>query len=173
MKNYKTFEGENFYCKCGNQPHGDGYFPCDKDGNNVEPTPEWGEFPLYVCAGCREIYLFKKEGNEEKTMNKQVNGFEVTIKSDTVENAMEEIKEVYQTCSSSMSDILGLVNAPNLCIEQIFELYAQCMIYADEDYVVRGNINEGWAHLIGVTQTHEEDQCELNEIGNSLVEISK
>ena len=41
-------------CICGNMPDGDGFYPCDTNGNEVEPAgPEWTN--LYVCAQCGRI----------------------------------------------------------------------------------------------------------------------
>jgi hypothetical protein len=39
-------------CVCGNTPSGDGFYPCDKKGNEMEPLigSDWEN--LYVCAGC-------------------------------------------------------------------------------------------------------------------------
>ena len=39
-------------CICGNTPGKDGFFPCDTDGNEVEPTPADWRVGLYVCGGC-------------------------------------------------------------------------------------------------------------------------
>lgn len=42
-------------CDCGNDTSQEGFFPCDRDGNEVEPLlGVWTE-PLYVCARCRKI----------------------------------------------------------------------------------------------------------------------
>jgi hypothetical protein len=40
-------------CICGNMPHCDGFYPCDKTGNEVEPVTGWSG--LYVCNGCGRI----------------------------------------------------------------------------------------------------------------------
>lgn len=69
MKNIKTIskgeslcritheEGneEAWVCVCGNTPCGDGFYPCDRDGNEMEPVigSDWEN--LYVCAGCGRI----------------------------------------------------------------------------------------------------------------------
>jgi hypothetical protein len=42
-------------CVCGNTPVAQGFFPCDKIGNLVEPTPEEWPAPLYVCDACGRI----------------------------------------------------------------------------------------------------------------------
>jgi hypothetical protein len=44
-------------CTCGNQPHIDGFFPCNKNGEIVEPDVggPWIE-PLYICSRCDSIY---------------------------------------------------------------------------------------------------------------------
>lgn len=43
-------------CKCGNTPEKDGFFPCDKQGNEIEPLPEIWWNDLYVCTRCKTIY---------------------------------------------------------------------------------------------------------------------
>ena len=39
-------------CIRGNTPDSDGFYPCDKDGNQVEPTPEDWKTNWYVCDRC-------------------------------------------------------------------------------------------------------------------------
>lgn len=40
-------------CVCGNMPHGDGFFPCDEAGDEMEPVIGWSG--LYACNGCGRI----------------------------------------------------------------------------------------------------------------------
>ena len=40
-------------CVCGNVPHDDGFYPCDKTGNEMEPVTGWSG--LYVCYRCGRI----------------------------------------------------------------------------------------------------------------------
>ena len=40
-------------CICGNQPCADGFYPCDHEGNEMEPVEGWED--LYVCASCGRI----------------------------------------------------------------------------------------------------------------------
>lgn len=40
-------------CICGNRPRDDGFFPCDKDGNEMEPVEGWEG--LYVCDRCGRV----------------------------------------------------------------------------------------------------------------------
>ncbi len=42
-------------CPCGNDPGRDGFFPCDRRGEEVEPTPAAWQEPLYRCARCGRI----------------------------------------------------------------------------------------------------------------------
>jgi hypothetical protein len=42
-------------CICGNTPVGNGFFPCDESGNEIEPTIGSGWTDLYVCARCGRI----------------------------------------------------------------------------------------------------------------------
>lgn len=44
---------EAWVCICGNQPHEDGFYPCDKEGNEMEPVSPWEN--LYVCARCGRV----------------------------------------------------------------------------------------------------------------------
>jgi len=39
-------------CLCGNVASEDGFFPCDADGNSVEPTPQEWTTNLYRCDRC-------------------------------------------------------------------------------------------------------------------------
>ena len=45
-------EDEDWICICGNRPDQDGFFPCDSDGNEVEPTPAEWKTNWYVCLRC-------------------------------------------------------------------------------------------------------------------------
>jgi hypothetical protein len=40
-------------CICGNRPDFDGFYPCDREGNEMEPVEGWED--LYVCARCGRI----------------------------------------------------------------------------------------------------------------------
>lgn len=42
-------------CTCGNKPAGDGFFPCDENGTEMEPLVGSNWNGLYVCAGCGRI----------------------------------------------------------------------------------------------------------------------
>jgi hypothetical protein len=44
---------EAWICVCGNEPSDDGFYPCDKKGNEMEPTDDWDG--LYVCLRCGRI----------------------------------------------------------------------------------------------------------------------
>jgi hypothetical protein len=46
---------EAWICVCNNTPTDHGFYPCDTDGNEVEPTREAWKIPLYVCAKCGRI----------------------------------------------------------------------------------------------------------------------
>jgi hypothetical protein len=45
-------------CICGNEPHEDGFFTCDQDGNEVEPDEHWTT-DCYVCNACGRIIHFQ------------------------------------------------------------------------------------------------------------------
>jgi len=56
-KEFIKFENDDKYewvCLCGNRGFYHGFFPCDKDGNEVEPLPNWGG--LYFCNYCGRIF---------------------------------------------------------------------------------------------------------------------
>jgi len=40
---------EAWICVCGNTPSGAGFYPCDANGNEMEPTIGSGWTGLYVC----------------------------------------------------------------------------------------------------------------------------
>lgn len=46
---------EAWVCLCGNMPHEDGFYPCDREGNEMEPliSSDWDG--LYVCVSCGRI----------------------------------------------------------------------------------------------------------------------
>ena len=50
----------DLYCPCGNSVLSDGFFPCDAEGNQVEPTLNSNWDGLYVCPVCSQIYRFGK-----------------------------------------------------------------------------------------------------------------
>jgi hypothetical protein len=45
--------GEAWVCVCGNRPDSDGFFPCEKDVNEMTPAEGWDN--LYVCGRCGRI----------------------------------------------------------------------------------------------------------------------
>lgn len=53
-RRYKTMKHFELTCTCGNTTHTDGFYPCDKNGNEIEPTKEWNG--LYVCGRCGKIH---------------------------------------------------------------------------------------------------------------------
>jgi hypothetical protein len=57
-KEHITHEAGNdeaWVCLCGNTPDSDGFFPCDKEGNEMEPVIGSAWAGLYVCGGCGRI----------------------------------------------------------------------------------------------------------------------
>lgn len=40
-------------CLCGNIPSSQGFFPCNENGEDVEPVSGWNG--LYRCDGCGRI----------------------------------------------------------------------------------------------------------------------
>ena len=56
-KEFLTHEPRNEearQCVCGNMPVTEGFFPCNNNGDEVEPVEEQWE-DLYVCASCGRI----------------------------------------------------------------------------------------------------------------------
>ena|SRR5882724_1494643 len=46
---------EAWVCICRNRPDSHGFYPCNANGDEVEPTPEDWTTGLYVCAQCGRI----------------------------------------------------------------------------------------------------------------------
>lgn len=54
-----SFIGDEWHCRCGNQPHTDGFYPCLRTGRYVEPTEDaWTDGSLYRCSRCDAIIDF-------------------------------------------------------------------------------------------------------------------
>lgn len=57
-KGHITHEPDNdeaWVCICNNTPSDDGFFPCDSNGIEIEPTIESDWEGLYVCNLCKRI----------------------------------------------------------------------------------------------------------------------
>ncbi|MDR2569726.1 MAG: hypothetical protein LBD23_05445 [Oscillospiraceae bacterium] len=55
IKNIKSSEfDDGFECECGNYVGSDGFSPCDKEGNEMEPCGKWDYDS--ICASCGLIY---------------------------------------------------------------------------------------------------------------------
>lgn len=50
--NHEPGNDDAWICVCGNTPDHDGFYTCDKDGNEVEPTAADWKTGWYVCARC-------------------------------------------------------------------------------------------------------------------------
>lgn len=44
---------DGWICLCGNTPADDGFYPCDENGNEMEPVTGWND--IYVCLKCGRI----------------------------------------------------------------------------------------------------------------------
>jgi hypothetical protein len=42
-------------CVCGNQPHKDGFCPCNSEGKQVKPAADEWTTNRYVCGRCERI----------------------------------------------------------------------------------------------------------------------
>jgi hypothetical protein len=49
---HEAGDKDAWICICGNRPASDGFYTCDKDGNEVDPTPKDWKTNWYVCARC-------------------------------------------------------------------------------------------------------------------------
>ena len=49
---------EAWICLCRNTPTDDGFYPCDENGDEVEPTEAAWKTNLYVCAHCGRMIDF-------------------------------------------------------------------------------------------------------------------
>jgi len=59
MTNIITLSADgDVVCACGNQPHHDGFYPCDSEGNEIEPTLGSNWDGLYICPRCQQFYTF-------------------------------------------------------------------------------------------------------------------
>lgn len=56
-------------CRCGNTGPDDGFSPCDRNGNEVEPTVEDWPIPLVVCNKCETIYITNDDGTVSVAMD--------------------------------------------------------------------------------------------------------
>jgi hypothetical protein len=52
---HEAGDRDAWICVCGNKPTEDGFFPCDWEGNQVEPTAQEWPQPLYICERCGRI----------------------------------------------------------------------------------------------------------------------
>ena len=52
---HEAGSAEAWICLCGNDPVSDGFYPCDANGNEMEPLigSDWDN--LYVCARCGRV----------------------------------------------------------------------------------------------------------------------
>ena len=55
------FPGDDIICPCNNRPDTDGFYPCDADGNQIEPTLESNWDGLYICSRCSRTHRFLEE----------------------------------------------------------------------------------------------------------------
>lgn len=56
MEYIEQDEEDIWHCLCGNSTCWDGFYPCDLNGNEVEPTPELWTTDLYICPDCGRIF---------------------------------------------------------------------------------------------------------------------
>jgi hypothetical protein len=56
---HEAGNNDAWVCMCGNQPADDGFYTCDKSGNEVEPTTKDWNTNWYVCAACGRMIDYK------------------------------------------------------------------------------------------------------------------
>ena len=52
---HEANNAEAWICICGNTPDSDGFFPCDTNGNEMQPTLDSGWSGIYICARCGRV----------------------------------------------------------------------------------------------------------------------
>jgi len=53
--NYDPKNVDAWICLCRNRSDLDGFFPCDKTGQNIEPIRGLWDEPLYRCDRCHRV----------------------------------------------------------------------------------------------------------------------
>lgn len=53
--NHQQSHPDAWVCVCGNDPTDQGFYPCDINGDNVEPAAEQCKSALYLCKRCGQI----------------------------------------------------------------------------------------------------------------------
>jgi hypothetical protein len=56
---HEAGDRDGWICICKNTPAGGGFYTCDENGNEVEPTNAAWKTGLYVCADCGRIIDFQ------------------------------------------------------------------------------------------------------------------
>jgi len=56
-----THDDYEWVCHCGNEPHTDGFYPCDDNGRIIDPIDDGDWDGLYVCSRCDSLHT-QKEG---------------------------------------------------------------------------------------------------------------
>ena len=52
---HEPTDRDAWVCICRNMPFQDGFYPCNQEGNEIEPTEASNWNGLYVCAKCGRI----------------------------------------------------------------------------------------------------------------------
>ena len=96
-------------CTCGNTTHTDGFYPCDNNGNEIEPMKDWKG--LYICGRCSKIHdtnteptqrIFYDEATERNyTLAELEDGYNKTTKANTV------FKEEFPTFNDYLVEALS------------------------------------------------------------------
>lgn len=56
--------GDTLSCSCGNTPEADGFFPCDLDNNEIDPTIDSDWDGVYKCGRCEVWHKFALKTGE-------------------------------------------------------------------------------------------------------------
>lgn len=88
------------------------------------------------------------------------------VYADSVDGAVEAIKEQYSTSEVVMGEFLEDITLPYLSAVQVVSVFAKCMAWAEQDVVLHLNVNDGmvFAHGDGVSDDHLAEICQF--VGN-------
>lgn len=74
-----------------------------------------------------------------------MDGDYIILEGLTVEQCLDEFIDVYQESEVGAYETLMSTKAPNLTITDQVLLFGKIMYQIEDDYLVRGNVNENWS----------------------------
>ena len=79
-------------------------------------------------------------------------GFELvgypTIQADSVQNAIDQIKDIYLDSDICMGELLNSLEVHGLSLEEVIRVYARLMAEFESDVITRTNDEEGTCEVI-------------------------